>query len=274
MKKVVTVLLVATWLGGCGVAVVEFPAVAHLTGAQVSVGARGAEHYNAVLRNGVSLPAIARIITYGREVARLGAGGLAVDNRLFQWQEEVVPVTALFYEDAGGGALGKFIGLAWGKVYLYPGQPVSQPLTFRLENIVRPDGTYGYGYYNGRSLDHPSAVADLQEDVVVHLPRKWWGGTNGIQLVNGSLFTARVRMNGNRVVATLPPEGGFAYVEERVIPSGWGPIRSIQVDYLQNVGGQYLLVQSSPDIPLWLNPQGVTGRQLIVGPPTRGAQLY
>ncbi len=269
------VLLAALWSGGCGVVTADFPAVTHLTGAQIAVSDRGArwERYNAVFRNGVTIPAVAVVVGYGKELARLGPGALAVDNRLFQWQQEVVPVTALFYEDAGGGATGKFIGLAWGKVYLYPGQAVSQPLTFTIQNLLRPDGTYYYAYYGyGRSPDLPAPIADLREEVV-HLPRKWWGGTNGLQLVNGSLYTARVRVNGNRMVATLPPEGGFAYVEEKVI-YGWGPLRSIQVDYLQEAGGQYLMVQSSPDIQLGLILQGITGRQLIVGPPTRGAQLY
>lgn len=267
------VIVAALWSGGCGVVTVEFPTVTHLTGAQVSVGKGTAvERYNAVFRNGVTLPAVARIIAYGQEVARLGPGGVAVDNRLFQWHQESVPVTALFYEGAADGALGKFIGLAWGKIYLYPGQPVSQPLTFRLENVLRPDGTHFESHGYGRSLNHPAPLANLREEVV-HLSRKWWGGTNGLQVVNGSLFTARVRVNGNLVAATLAPEGGFAYVEEWVI-SSWGPVRSIQVDYFQEIGGQYLLVQSSPDIPLGLNPQGITGRQIIIGPPTRGAQLY
>lgn len=253
---------------------INFPAVTRMTGAKIAFGHRGmqVEKYNAVFRNGVTIPAVARVISYGREIARLGPGGVAVDNRFLQWHRETVPVTALFYEDAGGGAVGKFIGLAWGKVYLYPGRPVSQPLTFRLENILRSDGTYFHGYGYGRSLDHPAPAADLREEVV-HLPRKWWGGTNGLQIVNGSLFTARVRVNGNRVVATLPPEGGFAYAEEWVV-YGWGPVRSIQVDYLQEIGGQYYLVKSSPDIRLGLNPNGITGRQIVVGPPTRGARLY
>lgn len=275
MRTIIAALLSALWLGGANAQVrIEFPAITHLTGAQIAIGERGArvERYNAVFRNGVTLPAIAVVVGYGKELARLGPGGVAVGNRLLQWHHEVVPVTALFYEEVGGTP-GKFIGLAWGKVYLYPGQPVSQPVTFRLEDILRPDGSYFYSYGYGRSLDHPAPVADLREQVV-HLPRKWWSGTNGLQMVNGSLFTIRVRINGNLVVATLPPEGGFAYLEERII-YGLGTIRSIQVDYLQSVGDKYLLVQSSPpDIHLGLNPQGITGRQLIVGPPTRGAQLY
>lgn len=274
MRPAVLVLLATPLLGSCGFVTVTFPAVTNLTGARVAIGDKGivVEHYNAVFRNAVTLPAVARVVAYGHEVARLRPGGVAVNNRLFQWQREVVPVVALFYEDAGNGKLGKFIGLAWGKIYLYPGRPVSQPLTFRVSNIMRPDGSYFYGYYNSRSLDHPAPIADLKEKVV-YLPRKWWGGTNGLQMVNGSLFTARVRVNGNRVVAMLPPEGGFAYLEEIAIYN-WRQVTSIQVDYLQQVGEQYLLVQSSLDIPFELNPHGVTGRQLIIGPPTRGARLY
>lgn len=273
-RMIVVVLLSALWLGGCGFATVDFPAVTNLTGAQISVSDRGVqvERYNAVFRNGATLPAVAVVMGYGKELARLGPGGLAVDNRIFQWHREMVPVSALYYENLGEGKLGKFVGCAWGNVQLYPGQPVSQPLTFRLENILRPDGSYFQSQWNGRSLDHPAPVADLREEEV-HLPRQWWMGINGLQSINCSLFTVRVRVNGNRVVATIGPEGGFTYWRDTVI-SDWGALHSIQVDYLQKVGEQFLLIQSSQDIPLNLQAHEIVGRQLIIGPPTRGAQLY
>ncbi len=225
------------------------------------------EHYNMVFRNSVQAPLRAEIIAYEKVLATLGPGGVAVDDRLTQWHNEIVPGLMKF-SDQGG----KFFGFCWGKMQLSPGWQISQPLTCRLENILRPDGAYGYTNYSyGTAPTYPIPVADLREETV-HLPRKWWSGTNGLQVANDSYFTVRLQVNGH-TVAMIPAEGGVNHFEEKVI-SGWGIVRSVHVDYLQQVGGQNLLINSSYDIPYGLFSSGIVGRQLIIGPPSFGAQLY
>ncbi|OGZ01397.1 MAG: hypothetical protein A3A43_01235 [Candidatus Liptonbacteria bacterium RIFCSPLOWO2_01_FULL_56_20] len=251
---------------------VEFPAVEQLTGAKVLASADGVnlEKYNLVVRNGARIAAVAKIVAFDKELGLLGPGGVVVDDRRAQWLDEEVPVLAFYYEDAGG-ELGKYIGLAWGKARFTPSYPSSQPLTFELERILIPDGQWFYGSAYGGNPNLPLPVASMQNQIV-HLPRKWWNGTTGMQLGNGSLFHARVRVNGH-VVAFLAPEGGFSYVEWKVL-SGFGPIRSVQLDWLQEVSpGQFLLVRSQ-DLQFPLSSWGVRGIQLVIGPPTYGAALY
>lgn len=254
---------------------VTFPAIQQVTGVTVGAGAGGVstEKWNLVVRNGVRIKAVANIFVYEKMVARLGPGAIAVDDRKSQLHGERIPVMAFYYEDVGGGAPGRFIGLAWGRASFYPNSPSTQPLTFEIGDILKPDGQrlhYGYG---GETF--PIPMADLRE-VIVHLPRKWIGGTTGLQIGNVSLFTARVSVNGH-TIATLPA-GGYSYREWEVI--GYGTVRSVQVEYLQENGvgpdgkTQYLLIGSVLDVPLYLSPSGIEGRQLIIGPPSYGAWTY
>lgn len=247
---------------------------------KVGIGGNGFqfEKYNVVIRNGVRMRAKAMIFAYGKKLATLGSGGEAVDDRKTQLHNERIPIMAFFYEDAGDGKLGKFIGIATKQAYFYPGYPQSQPSTFQIGDILRPDGQQFYGY--GQDPIHAIPDADMSEQVV-HLPRKWYEGTTGLQVGNVSSFTVRLRVNGRTLDDYLPPEGGMAYFEWQTIPGfSYGATRSIQLDYLQENGKgadgkpRYLMIKADYDIPLSLNSYGIEGRQLVIGPPPYGARLY
>ena len=255
---------VATALGA------EFPAVEDLTGVRIAarplalpLGEKwvDVERYNVVIRNGARINAVAHVRVYERAVATLGPGGKAVDNRLTQVHQETVPVMLFYYRGP------EFLGICWGKVRFSPGWHQAAPLTCEVGSILRPDGWTYQSWGQDPTFALPEA--DLREETV-HLPRKWWGGTNGIQMGNVSEFTVRVSVNG-RAVAVLQPLGGFAYREYRVL-AGYGAVRSLQIDYLQRIEGtdRYLLGKSIPDYPFSLYSEGVESLQLVFAPPSQG----
>lgn len=258
---------------------VESPLAGQLTGAKVGASVDGGfqyEKFNMVVRNGVRMRAVAVIYAYGNELVRLGPDGVAIDDRRTQLHQERIPLMAFYYEDAGNGQLGKFLGIATKQIYFSSGNPRSEATTFRLEDIRRTDGQQFWSNY-GQDPVFAIPNADLAERVV-HLPRKWMAGTTGLQIGNTSQFMARIRVNGH-TVALIPPEGGIGYIEWRVI-YGYGVVRSLQVDYLQENGTgsdgrpQYLMIKADYDVSLSLSNYGVEGKQLVIGPPSYGAQLY
>jgi hypothetical protein len=258
---------------------VESPLAEQMTGAKIVAGVDKGfqyEKFNLVIRNGVRMNAVAVVYAYGNELVRLGPDGVAVDDRRTQMHQERIPLMAFYYEDAGNGKLGKFLGIAVKQIYFSPNNPQSQAITFQQEDVRRPDGQQFWSNW-GQNPTFAIPNADMAERVV-HLPRKWWGGTTGLQVGNASEFTARIRVNGH-TVAFIPPEGGVGYIEWQVI-YGYGVVHSLQVDYLQENGKdargqpQYLMIQSNYDISLYLSNYGVEGKQLVIEPPSFGAQLY
>ena len=259
---------------------VESPLAGQMTGAKIGASVDKGfqyEKFNLVIRNGVRMNAVAVIYAYGNELVRLGPDGVAVDDRRTQMHNERVPLMAFYYKDAGDGKLGEFIGVAVKQIYFNPGWTQSQAVTFELNDIMRPDGQPFYNYAMNGDPIFAIPNADLAEQIV-HLPRKWWGGTTGLQVGNASEFTVRIRVNGH-TVALIPPKGGMGYIEFKVI-YGYGVVHSLQVDYLQENGKnaqgqpQYLMIRSNYDISLYLSNYGVEGKQLVIEPPSFGARLY
>lgn len=258
---------------------VESPLAEQVTGTKVGASADTGfryEKFNMVIRNGVRMNVVAVVYAYGDELVRLGPDGVAVDDRRTQMHNERVPLMAFYYEDAGNGTLGKFLGIATKQIYFSPDNPQSQVATFQLDDIRRPDGQQFWSNW-GQDPTFAIPSADLSEQVV-HLPRKWLGGTTGLQIGNASEFTARIRVNGHTLMY-VQPKGGVGYIDWQVI-MGHGIVRSLQVDYLQENGvspdGQprYLMIRADYDVSLYLSNYEVEGKQLVIGPPSCGAQLY
>ncbi|MDP2598241.1 MAG: hypothetical protein Q8P49_00235 [Candidatus Liptonbacteria bacterium] len=241
------------------------PLLQQLTGANPSITVGGGglqmewEEYNAVFRNAANLGAIATIVVYEKEVARLKPGQIAVDNRRYQAHFEQIPAM-VFYNDA---TTGEFVGMSYGKISFYPGMPQSQSLLF--DRIVTPDGS------PAPTSEQPTPLSESEmKEKAVHMPRKWLSGTNGLQIANASEYLVRLSYNG-RVIAMLKPGSladRFKYIEKRVV-LGWG-INSIQVDYFREVAGGYQPVKSLYDVPLYLQTWGIYGRQLVIGAPQIG----
>jgi len=244
---------------------ISSPLLKQMTGMNPAVGLSGegarfeVPTYNAVFRNSVK-GATAYVVVYGNAVMALKPGQIAVDDRLIQMQQEQIPVMAFFYSDQG-----KFLGLGYNKINFLPGNFVSQDTLF--DNILAPSGSR---INPDKESPRPLTAKEIREQVV-HMPRKWLGGTTGMQIANASDYLVRISYNGH-VFAILRPgsiKDRFIYFEKIAI-LGW-MTDSVQVDYFKPEGSGYAFVKSLPSVSLSLSSWGIYGRQLVIGDPSVGA---
>ena len=193
-------------------------------------------------------PFYVRVVVYDVEAATLAPGDAAYDTLFGEPLNPHVPVLALAYRDAN---LREYIGAA-GRVFYSPsGSKVSLSWLVQISEIRTPFGqTLVPGVY-----PLPPAIPSARQ---IPFPRETWHAVAGVQIVNNTLFTASVRVNGQQV-AVLPP-GGYHYVSNRqLLPdSRQGMIQLVFTDRGLFVGGT--------EYPFYVPSQGISAYQFVVGP--------
>lgn len=199
-------------------------------------------------------PFHARLVAGNRELARLGPGDLAYDTRRFEWQIwPQIPLLMFFYRDP---AMTQYVGVA-GRIFtVQSGYPSAETWIVSLGDIQTPDGTWLQQGYGQPVYPAPDTALAAK---AVRLPREWWNGTLGAQIVNNTLFTMHPRVNG-LPRGDVPPGGAFLWLHIRELLTGGHPL-GIQLVFTDR--GRWV---GSHEFPAFVPSGDVRAHQEIVGP--------
>lgn len=138
-----------------------------------------------------TVPFYARLFALNKEVAKISPGASVYNQRRFEFKYTALPMTALLYSDKGYqnyiGAAGKVIRIRRGQANSWN---IKLSDVYYVDGRSRSYGSYGYG--------SPYPAPDVGTGgKKVDFPRIGLMSTTAVQLVNNTLFDARVRLNGH-----------------------------------------------------------------------------
>jgi hypothetical protein len=220
---------------------------------QMGITFRG---HSFVVANGTQFSC--RLFVGKNEVAGLLPGDIIWDQRHWQagWSEQFA-VAAVCYSDS---SYSDFVGIAGRVLSLYSGgYPQAVEWVIRTADIRRPDGSYIYGYGNG-TLTYPQPDLSAQSRKI-KLPREWWNSTLGIQVVNNTLFTARIFANG--ILQGSIGIGGIMFISAKVLNLVDYSGRPIIISVIFEDRGRFVGTYSTQ---LWVPQNGILAEQIMLGP--------
>lgn len=235
-----------------GVLKASAPRVSSPAAEQLGITFRG---HSFVVTNGT--PFFCRLFVGKNEVARLLPGDIAFDQRHWQagWSESFA-VAVVCYSDS---SYSNFVGVAGRVMSLYTGgSPQVVEWIIRTSDIRRPDGTYIYGY--GRNPPYPQADLSAQSRKI-KLPREWWNSTLGIQVVNNTLFTAKIFTNG--IPQGSIGTGGIMFISAKIINFADYSGRPINISVVFEDRGRMVGTYSRQ---LWVSQNTILAEQILLEP--------
>lgn len=135
------------------------------------------------------------VIAMGEDLGFLSPGESFFDEEPVAHEGMHLPLLASIY-DAGGN----FLGTAARTLSLSAGQPATW--TVRTNDIIWAANGYGYHSY------YPAPAPDTSPRMSrgIDFPRAWYQSTTMLQVINASLFTLVVKLNGIEVTRLRPGE--------------------------------------------------------------------
>lgn len=207
---------------------------------------------NMVVTNGT--PYFAEVFVYGKQVAILGPGDLAYDDRHFEPLNPQIPIMVRIYREYRDGRLEDFLGAAGHSFWIYGSYPVSQSWVITKGEIQTP----GSGYVLlEEEFSSPTMIR--AETKKVKFPRQWWNASADIQIINNTPFPAIMRING-RNWGNLTP-GEFRAFYARNFGISYSQTLTITLVFVD--GGQFLGVWERQ---FYVPSDGLAINQFIVGP--------
>lgn len=186
----------------------------------------------------------------GKKLAVLPPGGIAFDQRLWQnMPYQQIPMAALCYWDSD---FSNYAGAAGNIFYLQSYYQQALQWIIRTPEIRSPNGNY---FREDAFLGGEAAIGSRY----VRLPKESHNGFLGLQVVNNTLFTARVFINGIHVDTI--ETGDISHQRFENFSPTWQRQANLTIVFEDN--GR---VVSSYGETLYVQPYGVWARQIILSP--------
>ncbi len=208
----------------------------------------GFQGHNMVVVNNTSF--FCQLYAGSKKLAMLPPGGIAFDQRAWQNMPfEQIPMAALCYWDENSS---RYAGAAGNIFYLQSYYQQALQWIIRTSDVRGPDGNY----FRGDVLPRKDAAVGSRK---IRLPRAWYDGALGLQVINNTLFTARIFINGIHVDTI--DTGSVNYQNLKNYSPTWSRWANLTIVFEENgrIVGSY-------GETLYVQPYGVWARQLILGP--------
>ncbi len=212
----------------------------------------GFYRHNFVVSNGA--PFYCLLFADNKKLGVLTPGTVAYDDR--HWQNmprQEISVAALCYDDE---TLKNYIGATGGIISLNS-YGYGQAIQWNIESsaIRRPDGSW----FNKYALPQPTTTQN-PEGVRIELPKVWWNSSLRLQVVNNTMFTAKIFLDG-RPKATIQTSGITHHTAALI--SSYSGGRQLNLTVVFEDRGRLVGTYSEQ---LWVPTNDVRAQQIILGP--------
>lgn len=209
----------------------------------------GIDPYGSTITITNGSPLYCRIIIYGEEVAKLGPGDVGYNRRHFEPLNPQIPTFALCYRDA---AMTRYIGATNQVFYITGGYPISFSWTIQTYGIQTPEGQYL------SPLVWPQQASNLATKKI-EFTREFWNAAAGVQIVNNTLFSLDIAVEGRTRVRLHT--GDVYYLSVRSLVADVGRQMTVQMIFTDKgrLVGTY-------DYYFYVPIQGIYAYQILVGP--------